>query len=238
MARAASSPAAGGTRDRLIEAAGRHLAVRGPRAVELRAICVELGISPSLVNYHFESPEQLLWLAAVRAYDAHVQEQAASVAQAKDGAAALEAWVEGTMTWMRDNPGIASVIDFPAQALADIPQAEEYAKDLSQLSRTNVAALGSAVLATIKGGPVRMLSAQRVALLIKTNSEFAYWISVAGFSAQGAGMWIAGRRPFSPLWKVFGFSPDKPIRTTTRELVARMSKVPASSVVVPEGDDE
>ena len=70
-------------------------------------------------------------------------------------------------------------------------------KTLAHLSRANVAALGSAILATIKGGAVRMMSAQRVALLIKTNSEFAYWISMVGFATQGAGMWIAGRRPSS-----------------------------------------
>lgn len=234
MARPAEGSTPGGTRERLIVAAGQHLAVRGPRAVELRAICVELGISPSLVNYHFASPEQLLWLAAIRAYSQHVQDQEALVARAPSGEAAVEAWVNGTVSWMRDNPGIASVIDFPQQALDGMEDADEFVKELSHLSRSNVAALGSAILATVKCRPVRMLSAQRVALLIKTNSEFAYWISIVGFASQGAGMWIAGRRPYSPLWRAFGFSPDKQLRTTVQELISRMTKTPPGSMPDPD----
>jgi AcrR family transcriptional regulator len=230
MAKAHESDLANTTRERLIVAAGQHLATRGPRAVELRAICVELGISPSLVNYHFENPEQLLWLAAIRTYGLHVHDQETQVAKAPTGAVALEAWVAGTINWMRDNPGTASVINFPQQTLAGISDVDDYVKELSTLSRANVAALGSAILATIKGRPVRMVSAQRVALLIKTNSEFAYWMSTVGFASQGAGMWIAGRKPYSPLWKAFGFSPEKQIRSTVQELIARMSKTPAQSI--------
>lgn len=238
MARPAEGSSPGGTRERLIIAAGQHLAVRGPRAVELRAICVELGISPSLVNYHFQSPEQLLWLAAVRAYAQHVQAQEALVAEAPSGEAAVAAWVNGTVNWMRDNPGIASIIDFPQQALADLDDVDEFVKELSHLSRSNVAALGSAILATVKRRPVRMMSAQRVALLIKTNSEFAYWISIVGFASQGAGMWIAGRRPYSPLWRAFGFSPDKQIRATVQELIARMTQTPANAMPDPDSLSE
>jgi AcrR family transcriptional regulator len=238
MARPAEGSSPGGTRERLIIAAGQHLAVRGPRAVELRAICVELGISPSLVNYHFQSPEQLLWLAAVRAYAQHVQAQEALVAEAPSGEAAVAAWVNGTVNWMRDNPGIASIIDFPQQALADLDDVDEFVKELSHLSRSNVAALGSAILATVKRRPVRMMSAQRVALLIKTNSEFAYWISIVGFASQGAGMWIAGRRPYSPLWRAFGFSPDKQIRATVQELIARMTQTPAHAMPDPDSLSE
>ena len=150
----------GGTRERLIVAAGQHLAARGTRAVELRAICVELGISPSLVNYHFQSPEQLLWLAAIRAYGQHVHSQQELVATSGTGADAVEA--------------------------------------------------------------------------IKTNSEFAYWITVVGFASQGAGMWIAGRKPYSPLWRAFGFSPDKQIRTTVQELIARMAKTPTNAIPDPD----
>jgi len=230
MAKANEAALTNTTRERLIVAAGQHLATRGPRAVELRAICVELGISPSLVNYHFENPEQLLWLAAIRAYGQHVHDQETQVAKASTGAAALEAWVNGTINWMRDNPGTASVINFPQQTLAGISEVDDYVKELTTLSRANVAALGSAILATIKGRPVRMVSAQRVALLIKTNSEFAYWMSTVGFASQGAGMWIAGRKPYSPLWKAFGFSPEKQIRSTVQELIARMSKAPAHSI--------
>lgn len=215
------------TRERLIETTSAHLARLGPRSVELRAICVELGISPSLVNYHFESTGELLWLAAVHGYARHVDRQRQQVQTAADGAKAVERWLRGTIDFKRTATGIAAVIDYPQLAFAgdDAIDPDDYAKQISDLSRENVAVLGSAVLAAMTGRPVRMVSPQRVALLIKTNRDFAFWISTVGFGGQGAATWIAGRKPYSALWRIFGFSPDKQITSTIDELVARLGRV-------------
>lgn len=220
-----------GTRERLIEQTAQHLARLGPRAVELRAVCIELGISPSLVNYHFQSSGELLWLAAVHSYSLHVESQRKAVANAPDGAAALERWMRGTIEWKKAESGVAAVIDYPMLAFSEDEAAEleELSKQISDLSRTNVAILGSAVLATMTGKPVRMLSSQRTALLIKSNQDFAFWISTCGFGGQGAATWIAGRRPYSALWKLFGFNPDRQIKTTISMIVARVGGVSPST---------
>lgn len=211
------------TRERLIDAAALRLASRGPRGVELRSLCIELGISPSLVNYHFASPGELLWLAAVKGYELHVEQQHEAVRTAPSGERAVELWIRETIAWKRSATGVAAIIDYPMLAFSDESEADldQYARMISDVSRRNVATLGSAVYALMKARDVRMLSAQRVAMLIKTNRDFAYWMSVIGFGGQGAATWIAGRRPYSALWKIFGFSPDRQINATISELVAR-----------------
>lgn len=220
------------TRERLIDITVEHLARLGPRGVELRGICVELGVSPSLVNYYFESTGQLLWLAAVRGYEAYVIEQEAVVSTASDAETAVTHWIDGVLAWKRRCPGVAAVIDYPMLAFSaeDNADVETYAKQISELSRRNVAALGSAVYAALTGKPVRMLTPTRVAVLIRTNQEFAFWISTVGFGSQGAATWMAGRRPYSPLWKAFGFSPDRQFRATVSELVIRLKQAPRSRV--------
>ena len=226
-----------GTRERLIETTSEHLARLGPRSVELRAICVELGISPSLVNYHFESTGELLWLAAVLGYGRHVDRQRQAVESAPDGATAVERWLRGTIDFKRNETGIAAVIDYPQLAFAgdDAIDMDDYAKQISEISRTNVTVLGSAVLAAMTGRPVKILSTQRVALLIKTNKDFAFWISTVGFAGQGSATWIAGRKPYSALWKLIGFSPDKQIKSSIDQLVVRLQQVKATDL--PDDED-
>lgn len=213
-----------GTKDRIISVTTTHLAKLGPRALELRAICAELDLSPSLVNYYFRSTEDLLWQAAMHSYGAHVARQAQSLKSAPDGRSAVEGWIRQTIEWTRANPGIAAMIDFPMLALEgeDGADPEELTRDLAELSRRNVATLASAIHAMLTFGPVRALGPAKVALLIKTNATFAYWTSMVGFGSLGAAMWVAGRRPHSFLWRAFGFSPDAQIDDVVRDLLVRI----------------
>lgn len=237
---APSGRRAEGTRERLIETTSEHLARLGPRSVELRAICVELGISPSLVNYHFESTGELLWLAAVHGYAKHVDRQRQQVLTAPDGPAAVERWLRGTIEYKRNETGIAAVIDYPQLAFSgdDAIDPDDYANQISDLSRANVTVLGSAVFAAMTGRPVKLLSTQRVALLIKTNKDFSFWVSTVGFGGQGAATWIAGRKPYGALWKLFGFSPDKQLKSSIEQLVARLRQARMSDVPAEDDTDD
>jgi hypothetical protein len=67
------------------------------------------------VNYHFQSPEQLLWLAAIRAYGQHVHDQHDLVAGSASGADAVEAWVTGTVNWIN---AMSSCITGPTGCLS------------------------------------------------------------------------------------------------------------------------
>lgn len=226
------------TEERIIARTARHLAELGPRAVEVRAICLELDLSPSLVNYYFSSPAELIWRAALLGYEEHVDEMKRRFEGAKDGKDALERWVLGTIEWTRANPGIAAVIDFPMLALSteDGKTTDAFVKEMSASSRANVTTLGSAIYSLMTGKPPKRLSTARVAALIKLNSEYAFWISTVGFGGQGAAMWIAGRKPYNFVWKAFGFSPDRQIRSTLRGLVAQISAGGAADL--PEVDEE
>lgn len=225
------------TREQLIATTARHLAVSGPRGVEFRAVCQEIGVSPSLVNYHFENPAELIYHAALYGYRAHVLKQRDELEKSKTGAKAVERWVLTTIEWKRESTGLAAVIDYPMLALGakDESTPDDFLKSLSALSRENVTTLGSGVYALLTKRPARRISTARVAALIKLNREFAFWISTVGFGGQGAGMWIAGRKPYGRLWKAFGFDPDSQIQSSLRELTAKMAGAGIDSV--PDPDD-
>lgn len=210
------------TRKRLIEATAAHLARYGPRAVEFRAVCQELDVSPSLVNYHFEAPSELIWEAALFGYRRHVNGQRHSLERAPDGKLAVENWVLNSIEWKRTEPGITAVIDYPMLALSteDEKTSNRYVKDLSGPSRENVTTLGSAIYSLMTGKEPKRLSSARVAALITLNRQFAFWISAVGFGGLGAATWIAGRKPYRPIWKAFGFDADKQIKSTLGELVS------------------
>jgi AcrR family transcriptional regulator len=230
-------PSDEGTKQKLIAATARHLAEYGPRGTEVGAVCKELDLSPSLVNYYFDGPDQLIWQAALHDYAEHIEMQRKALERAPDGKLAIETWVLNTIEWKQAKPGIAAVVDYPMLALSreDLDEAEALSKELSSLSRENVTITGSAVYSLMTGKAPKKLSAARVAALIKLNSEFAYWISSVGFGGTGAAMWIAGRKPYSAVWRAFGFSPDKQIRSTLRELTARIAKADGESLAE---DDE
>jgi len=225
MARTRRSASADlGTKDRIVSVTAEHLARLGPRALELRAICTEIDISPSLMNYYFKSTEDLIWQAALHSYGEHVASQAGALLGAADGRQAVEGWIRQTIEWTREHPGIAALIDFPMLAVEGQGGAdpEDLTRDLADLSRRNVATLASAVYAQLTGRPVRPLGVTKVGLLIKTNASFAYWTSIVGFASLGASMWVAGRRPHSFLWRAFGFSPDSQIDDVVSEVLARI----------------
>jgi AcrR family transcriptional regulator len=230
-------PSDEGTKQKLIAATARHLAEYGPRGTEVGAVCKELDLSPSLVNYYFGGPDPLIWQAAMASYSEHVEMQRQALERAPDGKLAVETWVLNTIEWKQQNPGIAAVVDYPMLALSreEMAEADRLAKELSAVSRENVAITGSAVYSLMTGKAPKKLSSARVAALIKLNSEFAYWISAVGFGAFGAGAWIAGRKPYSAVWRAFGFSPDKQIRSTLRELTARIARADGESLA--EDDD-
>ena len=136
-----------GTRERIIAQAAEHLARLGPRHVELKAVCADVGVSPSLVNYHFTGPSEVIWEAALFAYETHVIAQGQALEDAADATEAVEQWVLATIEWKRRSTGVAAVIDYPMLALgeAGLETPDAFIKTLSGLSRANVTTLGSAV---------------------------------------------------------------------------------------------
>ena len=89
----------------------------GPVAVHPNEICAELGLSKSLVNFHFGGRDGLISEAIVESYRMYVAEiTTVSEAAGDDPIARLMAWVDAQVAWTIAHPGLAAALNFPAEA--------------------------------------------------------------------------------------------------------------------------
>lgn len=97
----------------ILDAVTDVLAVKGPGAVMVGDICKELGISPSLVNYHFGSRERLLAEAVVREHEKLVSEMNhitfSTLSSPEDQ---LRARIMHRVAWTTQHPGIDSMVNY------------------------------------------------------------------------------------------------------------------------------
>lgn len=101
-------------RQALIEAAIDAIAVHGAARTHPKDLTESLGLSKSLVNFHFEGRDGLLAEAVATALERQVEglRLAASSAGA-DPMARLLAWADAFLTWSAVNPGLAAATAFP-----------------------------------------------------------------------------------------------------------------------------
>jgi len=89
----------------------------GPASVHPNEICAELGLSKSLVNFHFGGRDGLLAEAIASSYVAYVTTlQVAAEAAGPDPVARLLGWVEAQVEWTSAHPGLAAALHFPVEA--------------------------------------------------------------------------------------------------------------------------
>ena len=89
----------------------------GPAAVHPNEICAELGLSKSLVNFHFGGRDGLIAEAIVESYRSYVAEiKDAANNAGTDPVARLMAWVDAQVAWTVAHPGLAAALNFPAEA--------------------------------------------------------------------------------------------------------------------------
>jgi len=101
-------------RQALIDAAIGSIAERGAARTQPKDLTQTLGLSKSLVNFHFDGRDGLLAEAIATALERHVDELRTSVASA--GAtpmARLLAWIDSFLIWTAANPGMAAAVTFP-----------------------------------------------------------------------------------------------------------------------------
>lgn len=97
----------------ILDAVAKVLAVNGPGAVMVGDICKELGISPSLVNYHFGSRERLLAEAVVREHETLVAEMnRITFATTSSPEEQLRARIMHRVVWTTQHPGIDSMVNY------------------------------------------------------------------------------------------------------------------------------
>ena len=97
----------------ILDAVGKVLATQGPSAVMVGEICKEIGVAPSLVNYHFGGRERLLAAAVVHEFESLVAEMNritySTTTSAEDQ---LRNRIRYRLEWTAAHPGIDSMINY------------------------------------------------------------------------------------------------------------------------------
>jgi len=108
-------------RQALIDAAIGSIAERGAARTHPKDLTQALGLSKSLVNFHFDGRDGLLAEAIATALERHVDELRQSVASAGTAPMArLLAWIDAVLSWTAANPGIAAAAAYP-ELVAAVP---------------------------------------------------------------------------------------------------------------------
>lgn len=104
-------------RHRLVEATIVAIAEVGPGSVHPNELCRELGLSKSLVNFHFGGRDGLIAEALAVSYERYV-DHLWSCAEASGPTAfdKLLSWIMAQVEWTIENPGIAAGLNFPREA--------------------------------------------------------------------------------------------------------------------------
>jgi AcrR family transcriptional regulator len=114
-----SGVAARGGRDALVEAVLAELSEKGPANIFPNDISVALGLSKSLVNFHFGGRDGLIAEAMALGYERYVDTVwAAAQAAGDDPVARLMAWIDAQYEWTIANAGLAAALNFPLEAAA------------------------------------------------------------------------------------------------------------------------
>lgn len=188
----------------LLEATIDAMRTAGPAKIHPNEICRELGLSKSLVNFHFGGRDGLLAEALTIAYERYVDDL--SVAAEAAGASAVDrllAWTDRQIAWTIENPGIACGLDFPEQGSA-------IESDLPAELRERMTAAGEANLRTL----LSLVIAARIEVHadepdFADDPEFAaQTASLIGWLTMGESIWLAGRHlPSNDSERVRGFVP-------------------------------
>jgi AcrR family transcriptional regulator len=89
----------------------------GPSSVHPNQICSELGVSTSLVNFHFGGRDGLLVEVILASAQSYVDELASAMGAAgANPVEALLAWMEAQVEWTAAHPGLAAAFHFPEHA--------------------------------------------------------------------------------------------------------------------------
>jgi AcrR family transcriptional regulator len=104
-------------RSALVEATILAISEFGPGSVHPNELCRELGLSKSLVNFHFGGRDGLIAEALALSYERYVA-LLWEIAEASGPTAfdKLLAWIMGQVEWTIEHPGIAAGLNFPREA--------------------------------------------------------------------------------------------------------------------------
>ena len=168
----------------VLEAALVHIARHGAPSLQPNLICIELGLSRSLVNFHFGGRDGLIAEAMELGYSRYVEElRHAAEAAGDDPLDRLFAWTDRQIEWTIANPGLAAALNFQKEASgiqAALP--DEVAERLASTGVGNFEYLMTLV------GDVR--ESRGIAV---DRATVGLDSAVVGWLTLGLSVWLAGR---------------------------------------------
>ena len=206
------------------------LGTLGITGLELKNLAKKLQVSPSLINHYYKTSETLVFDTVIYSYSKIINSIQKETEYELNPEIVARTWVRQMLFWTTNYPGIGVLLEFPRGAIRSSgktatlseKQLKAFMKIMSEYGAKNVAYMCSSVRALQKGKPFKSLTSTKVASLIATDSKFAMYVSLMGFSTIGGGLWIAGRRPSdaeNPFWVRLGFNPSRQIQSSIDEFI-------------------
>ena len=163
-----------------VEAVSRH----GGASLQPNQICHELGLSRSLVNFHFGGRDGLIAEAMEQGYAGYVEELRLATEAAGDNPLdRLFAWTDRQIEWTIQNPGLAAALNFQHEASGmhgGMP--DEVAAQLAETGAQNFNFL------------IELVRAVRESNGVATDSStLGFDSAVVGWLTLGLSVWLAGR---------------------------------------------
>jgi len=189
-----TSPRYGDAREAILTATGDQLSKFGPNAVLLGELCQQLGLSPSLVNYHFGNRERLLAEAVIHEMEECVAEMnRLTFTSTEDPIPQLRSRIEFRLKWTEQHPGIEAMTNY---AFILDPAGEILTGDMAarvgQVTASDLAALHAVLYGIFeqkpRRGPVRETELYAVPELIELTAYVA-------LSVLGVMTWATGQHP-------------------------------------------
>jgi AcrR family transcriptional regulator len=171
-------------RSALVESALRVIATKGAASMHPNELCFELGVSRSLVNFHFAGRDGLVAEAMALGYERYVDElKLAADAAGPEPLARLLAWVDRQIEWTIVNSGLASALNFQLEASSlSGAMPPEPAARLEQAGLRNFEQLMGLVRA-VRESNGGLVDGDSVGL----DSAVVGWLTL------GLSVWLAGR---------------------------------------------
>ena len=215
----------GDTQKRIIIESEKVLGKLGVGGLELKNIAKTLETSPGNIHHYYKTGEALVFDTTLYSYKKYVQTIQKVNKDEKDPEKVLRSWIDSTLKWTTEYPGIGVILEFPQLAIRSgskhIELNEEFLstflKAVSEIGSENVMYLASAIRSLQKKQDFKEFGTIQIAAYIKTDAKFATFTSLIGFATLGAGLWLAGRQAANtkfPFWLNFGFDPQTQMKNS------------------------
>jgi len=184
----------GDSRAAILAATGERVSKYGPGAVLIGELCQQLGVSPSLVNYHFGNRNRLLAEAVVHEMEECVAEMnRITYAVTDDPVHQLRARIEFRLAWTAVHPGIEAMTNY---AFVMDPAGEILSGDMEsrigQVTASDLAGLHAALFGIFEGRPRSGPASQTEMLSVPDLIELTAFVAL---SVLGVMTWATGQHP-------------------------------------------